>query len=307
MKDELKKIFDGVNFTGAVKFGEPMSAHTSLRIGGAAEVLAFPEDILSLKNLLIAAKAQELPVFILGAGTNLLVRDGGIEGIVVSMEAFKRIEVIQDESGKAALFVEAGVSLPALISFTGKKGYSGLEALAGIPGSIGGAVYMNAGSFGAEIKDVIEAVAVMDMNGKITILKNDALKFSYRSSNIPDNAVILSANIALKNDNPEAVTGRIREFLKKKKLTQPLGERSAGCVFKNPGGDSAGRLIDAAGCKGLTAGGAEVSLLHANYFVNRDRASCRDFIKLMEIVKKKVRENTGNMLEPEIKITGKED
>ncbi|MBI4838896.1 MAG: FAD-binding protein [Nitrospirae bacterium] len=157
MKDELKKIFEAGGFKGMVKFDEPMSAHTSLRIGGAAEVLAFPENILSLKNLLIAAKAQKLPVFILGAGTNLLVRDGGIEGIAVSMEAFKRIEVIQDEGGEAMFFVEAGVSLPALINFTGKKGYSGLEALAGIPGSVGGAVYMNAGSFGAEIKDVIEA------------------------------------------------------------------------------------------------------------------------------------------------------
>ncbi|MBI5195017.1 MAG: UDP-N-acetylmuramate dehydrogenase [Nitrospirae bacterium] len=304
---EFNKALERVNFKGTVKFGEPMSAHTSLRIGGAADVLAFPEDVLSLKNLLVAAKAQKLPVFMLGAGTNLLVRDGGIEGIVVFMEAFKRIEVIQDEGGKVRLFVEAGVPLPALINFTGNKGYSGIEALAGIPGSVGGAVYMNAGSFGAEIKDVIEAVTVMDMNGKITVLRKDKLKFSYRSSNISDDVVILSANIALKKDNPEAVTGRIREFLKKKKLTQPLGERSAGCVFKNPGGDSAGRLIDAAGCKGLKTGGVEVSMLHANYFINRDRASCGDFIKLMEIVKKKVREHTGNMLEPEIKIIGKED
>ncbi|MBI4838895.1 MAG: hypothetical protein HY806_07120 [Nitrospirae bacterium] len=124
--------------------------------------------------------------------------------------------------------------------------------------------------------------------------------------NIPDNAVNLRANIVLKKDSHEAATWRIREFLKKKKLTQPLGERSAGCVFKNPGGDSAGRLIDAAGCKGLKTGEAEVSMLHANYFINKGRASCRDFIKLMEIVKKKVRERTGNMLEPEIKIIGKE-
>jgi UDP-N-acetylmuramate dehydrogenase len=223
------------------------------------------------------------------------------------MEAFKRIQVLQDEGERSALFVEAGVSLPALIRFTAQKGYSGLEALAGIPGSMGGAVYMNAGSFGAEIKDVVESVAVMDLNGKITILKNDTLKFSYRSSNIPEDAVILSVNIALKKDDPEAVAGRVREFLKKKKLTQPLGERSAGCVFKNPAGDSAGRLIDAAGCKGLKAGGAEVSALHANYFINRDKASCGDFVRLMEIVKKKVREHAGSTLEPEIKIIGRED
>lgn len=304
---EFKKMLKQSGFKGAVKFDEPMSAHTSLKIGGAVDVMAFPEDILSLKNLLIAARARKLPVFVLGAGTNLLVRDGGLEGIAVSTEAFKRIEVFHDEGGNVMLFVESGVTLPSLINFTGKKGYSGIEALAGIPGSIGGAVYMNAGSFGAEIKDVIESVAVMDMNGKIAALKKDKLKFSYRSSNIPDDAVILSVNIALKKDDPEVVTGRIREFLKKKKLTQPLGKRSAGCVFKNPGGDSAGRLIDAAGCKGLKTGGAEVSLLHANYFINRDRATCGDFIRLMKIVKKKVREHTGNVLKPEIKIIGKED
>jgi UDP-N-acetylmuramate dehydrogenase len=304
---EFKKTLKAGGFKGAVKFGEPMSAHTSLRIGGTVDVMTFPENAASLRNVLIAAWEQKLPVFILGAGTNLLVRDGGLEGIAVSLKAFKKIKVTYEEADNVILFAEAGAPLPTLINFTGEKGYSGLEALAGIPGSVGGAVYMNAGSFGAEIKDVIDTVTVMDMNGKITVLKNDVLKFSYRSSNISDDAVILSANFMLKKDNPEAVTGRIREFLKKKKLTQPLGERSAGCVFKNPGGDSAGRLIDAAGCKGLKTGGAEVSMLHANYFINRDRASCRDFIKLMEIVKKKVREHTGNMLEPEIKITGKED
>ena len=137
-------------------------------------------------------------------------------------------------------------------------------------------------------------------------MEKDKLKFFYRRSNIPDNAAILSANIILKKDSPEKVSERVMEFLKKKKETQPIGRLSAGCVFKNPEGDSAGRLIDAAGCKGMNIGDVDVSRLHANYFINRGRATCRDFIELMEIVKKKVKESSGIALEPEIKIIGKD-
>lgn len=299
---ELKEMFEKGLFNGEIKFNEPMSAHTSLRIGGAAQVLAFPEDVVSLRNLLIMAKEKGIGVFILGAGTNLLVRDSGIRGIVISLKALRRIELIKDTRFGVTLFVEAGVPLSGFINFAKENGYSGIEALAGIPGTLGGAIYMNAGSFGMELKDVLAGIAVMDMNGRIAILEKDKLKFSYRGSDIPQDSVILSANIVLKKDSPRDVEKRIKGFLKKRMDTQPLGEPSAGCVFKNPQGDSAGRLIDMAGCKGMRIGDVEVSRLHGNFFINRGMATSEEFIKLMEVVKAKVKGHSGITLEPEIKI-----
>ncbi len=315
---EIKEIFEKGLFKGEIKFDEPMSAYTSLKIGGPFEVMVFPEDALSLKNVLIAARGQEIPVFVFGAGTNLLVRDNGVNGMGVCLKAFKNIRIIanlenlfphkssaMDLESYIGLFVESGVPLGSLINFTKKNGYSGIEALAGIPGTFGGAVYMNAGSFGTEIKDVLVSVAVMNMTGEIKILEKEELNLSYRSSNIPKDMIILSANIILKKDSLEKVSGLAREFLEKKRLSQPLGELSAGCIFKNPDGDSAGRLIEAAGCKGIMAGDAEVSTVHANYFINKGSAACRDFMELMETVKAKVKSFSGITLEPEIKIIGR--
>ena len=302
----IKEIFDKGFFSGEVKFDEPMSAHTSLGIGGPAEIMAFPEDPVSLKNILLAAKREQVPVFVFGGGTNLLVGDGSIEGIVISLKAFNNIEFTRETNDKyAVLYAGAGVTLAGLINFAQKNGCGGIEALAGIPGHFGGAVYMNAGSFGVEIKDVLVSVALMNMNGEITILKKDELNFSYRSSNLPEHSIILSANIALNRDNPDDISKRIKEFLQKKRDTQPLGEPSAGCVFKNPEGDAAGRLIDAAGCKGMRIGDVEVSMKHANYFINKGKATCRDFIELMEKVMLRVKEHSGMILEPEIKIVGR--
>lgn len=304
--EELKEIFDSGILKGDIKFDESMAAHTSLKIGGPVDIMISPEDPVSLKHVLLAAKRENIPVFILGSGTNLLVSDGGIEGIAVSLEAFRSIEFTKETDDRnAVLYVSSGVPLAMLVSLARKYGYSGIEALAGIPGSVGGSVSMNAGSFGTEIKDVITSVALMDMGGDITVLKRDELDFSYRSSNLPEGSIILSVNVRLKKDDPDKVIERTKDFLEKKKNTQPLGESSAGCVFKNPEGDAAGRLIDAAGCKGMKKGDVEVSAVHANYFINRGKASCADFIGLMETVRNKVQEHSGIVLEPEIKIVGR--
>ncbi len=303
--EELKEIFDSGVFKGEIKFDEPMSAHTSLRIGGPVDIMVFPEDPLSLKNVLLAAKKENIPVFVFGAGTNLLVGDGKIEGIAISLKAFRSIEFTREtDDNNVVLYAGSGVPLAMLINFARKYGYSGIEALAGIPGYVGGAVFMNAGSFGMEIKDVIASVAIMNMHGEIVIMDKDKLEFSYRSSNFPEGSIILSANIILKKDDPVEVEKRTKEFLRRKKAAQPLGELSAGCVFKNPGGDAAGRLIDAAGCKGMRTGDVEVSRVHANYFINKGGATCKDFIELMEAVKVKVKEYSGIELEPEVKIVG---
>jgi UDP-N-acetylmuramate dehydrogenase len=303
---ELKEIFDKVSFRGEVRFDEPMSAYTSLRIGGPADMMVFPEDPVSLKNVLLAAKREEVPVFVLGGGTNLLVGDGGIDGIVISLKAFNKIEFTREtDDENAVLYAGAGATLVSLIHFTSSNGCAGIEALAGIPGYFGGAVFMNAGSFGVEIKDVLVSVTLMNMNGEISILMKDKFNFSYRSSNLPEDSLILSANIELKRDDPDDISKRMKGFLQKKRDTQPIGGPSAGCVYRNPAGDAAGRLIDAAGCKGLRIGDVEVSMVHANYFINKGKATCRDFIELMKVVKMRVREHSGIILEPEIKIVGR--
>jgi len=297
IRDKIERTF-----RGEIRFNEPMSAHTSLRIGGPVEVMVFPEDLASLRSVLSVAYREKIPLFILGEGTNLLVGDKKIKGMAISLRFFRNIFTKEKNDKRAVLFVEAGVPLKSLINFIQKNGYSGIEALAGIPGSFGGAVYTNAGSFGTEIKDVIVSITVMDMKGEIINLKRDGIKFSYRTSNLPGNLIILGADIVLQKDDSHKVAERVKRFLRDKRTTQPLGEYSAGCVFKNPEGDFAGRLIEAAGCKGLKNGDIEVSRVHANYFINKGRGTYRDFIELMKMVKTKVKRYSGVNLEPEIRI-----
>ena len=305
------------SFNGELRFNEPMSDHTSLKIGGPVEVMAFPEDPLSLRNILFVANEERIPVYVFGGGTNLLVGDKGIKGLAISLKAFESIEAVhsntspptedseeETEEHDVTLFVGSGVPLAKLINYAQKNGYAGLEALTGIPGLMGGAVYMNAGSFGTEMKDVIISVAIMSKEGHLIILEKDKLDFSYRKSGLPEDSLILSANISLKKDDPEAIENRTKEYMAKKKDTQPLGELSAGCVFMNPEGDYAGRLIEEAGCKGMNAGNIEVSAVHANYFINKGGALCSDFIQLMKTVREKVQQKSGVTLEPEIYIVG---
>ena len=305
------------NFNGELRFNEPMSEHTSLKIGGPVEIMAFPEDPLSLRNILFVANEEKLPVYVFGKGTNLLVSDDGIKGLAISLKLFGSIEAVQSRTSPAqedsageteakdvTLFVGSGVPLAKLINYAQKNGYSGLEALTGIPGLMGGAVYMNAGSYGTEMKDIIISVAVMSREGQLIILDKEKLDFSYRKSGLPRDSLILSTNISLKKDDPEEIEKRTKEYMTQKKYTQPLGELSAGCVFMNPEGDYAGRLIDAAGCKGMKSGNVEVSSVHANYFINRGGASCSDFIKLMKSVREKVEQSSGISLEPEIYLIG---
>jgi len=304
---ELEEVFQKGLFRGEVRYNEPLSGHTSLKIGGPVDVMVFPEDPMSLKNILMTVHRESIPFYIIGAGTNILVDDDGLPGVAVSLKEFNKIELTRsDDEERVVLYVGAGASLARLMSYAQKNGYSGMEALAGIPGSFGGVVSMNAGSFGTEIKDVLVSVAVMSVSGELKIIEKERLIFTYRNSNIPDDQIILSANVSLQKDDPEEVKKRTREFLARKKERQPLGVLSAGCVFKNPEGSSAGKLIDEAGCKGLKAGSVEVSSVHANYFISRGDATCRDFISLMETVKEKVREYCGTELEPEIRILGEE-
>lgn len=305
--EELEEIFSEITFEGDVRFMEPMMKHTSLRIGGPADLFVIPRNIPSLKNILVVLKKRKIPFLALGGGTNILVRDGGIEGAVISLRSFKKIEILSEDKVNVKMHVEAGTPLQRLVNFSREKGYAGIEGLAGIPGSVGGAICGNAGAFGYEMKDVLISVSIMDDKGKIKSLKKEDIDFGYKRSSISSTDLLLSAEIILKKDKKEHVSAKIEDFLKKKWETQPSLEPSAGCVFKNPPKLSAGRLIDEAGCKGMRIGKIEVSSIHANFFTNKGKAKASDFIRLMENIAQKVKEKFGVILEPEIRIVGKDE
>jgi UDP-N-acetylmuramate dehydrogenase len=303
----LKDIFSEGLFEGEVKFREPMRNHTSLRIGGPADIFAMPQDLSSLKNMHINLRRNKIPFFPLGGGTNILVRDGGIEGAVISLRSLRRTGVLSKDNKYAYLFAEAGTLLQRIVNFSKENGYSGVEGLAGIPGTLGGAIFGNAGAFGYEMKDVLVLVEVMDIEGRIKKFNAEEINFGYRSSSISQNELILGAKIKLKKDEKEEVSAKVDDFLEKKREKQPLWEPSAGCVFKNPAGLSAGKLIDEAGCKGIRIGDVEVSSIHANFFINKGEAKASDFIRLMEEAAHRVKERFGVVLEPEIKIVGRDN
>lgn len=307
IKEEWRDIFSGEVFEGEVRFMEPMRNHTSLRIGGPADVFAVPLNIISLRNMLINLKRNKIPFLPLGGGTNILVMDGGIEGAVISFRSFKKVDVLSEDDENVCLSIEAGIPLQRLVNFSSESGYSGLEGLAGIPGTAGGAICGNAGAFGYEMKDVLISVVIMDAEGGIEKIKAEGIDFGYRSSSISTNEIILSAEIKLKKDKKEDVSDRVDGFLKNKRQRQPVREPSAGCVFKNPPGLYAGKLIDESGCRGLRIGDVEVSTIHANFFINKGSASASDFISLMEEVAQRVKEKFRVILEPEIKIVGRKE
>lgn len=281
-----------------MRFNEPMSVHTSLRIGGPADVAIFP-DISSVLELTKLLKAEQIPYIIIGGGTNILVRDSGIKGAVVFTSKMNNITLNAERS---TLNAKAGCSLQKVINLCIKYGLSGMEGLAGIPGSIGGAIAGNAGSFGYEIKDVIKSVNLLMPDESIKELSASDINFRYRNADIPAGSIILSTVLSLKKDEPFEIKKKVMEFINEKKSRQPVSKPTAGCVFKNSKGVSAGRLIDEAGCKGIKIGGIEVSRVHANFFINTGSGTADDFLKLMDTVSKKVKDKFGIVLEPEIKI-----
>jgi len=298
------KTFSGY-YKGEVAFNASMKAHTSLAIGGPADVVVSPEDPVSVKNIVLLLGRQRMTFLPLGGGTNVLVRDGGIEGVVIKCKAFGRIEIIHDAGDTVELFAEAGVPLQKLVNVCREHGYAGMEGLTGIPGTLGGAICGNAGSYGCEIKDLLISAVILRADGSLERFRTEELGFGYRSSHILPDDIVLSANLRLRKDDAGEVAARTDAFFSRKKSAQPIWERSAGCVFRNPEGVSAGRMIDEAGCKGMRVGAIEVSSLHANFFVNRGEGRAADYLALMEKVSGRVMERFGVRLEPEIRIVGR--
>ncbi|NLO88967.1 MAG: UDP-N-acetylmuramate dehydrogenase [Clostridia bacterium] len=285
---------------GDVFIKEPLLRHTSWKIGGPADVLFVPQTFSALRKAIKLAEKYGVPITVLGNGTNVLVRDGGIEGLVIKLSDLRKT-VVKGNGIRAS----AGVPLPYLASLAQKHGLTGLEFAVGIPGTVGGAVFGNAGAHGRSIKDVVSEVAVMDFSGRVTKLGAGNLVFGYRTSAFPKDSIILWASFSLQKGSKEAIRETMDLYLKCRRETQPVGEATAGCVFKNPPGGSAGYFIEKAGLKGQRVGNARVSTKHANFIVNEGGATASDVLRLIEKIKEEVLKEFGVELKGEIKVLGR--
>lgn len=287
-------------FCRDVRQDEPLRRHVSFRIGGPADVLVMPRTIAELREVARYLLQHNLPFLVLGAGSNVLISDLGIRGVVLKIgKGVDRIHV----DGQTVV-AESGVGLPFLARFTAAQGLAGLEFSAGIPATVGGAVVMNAGAHGHAMAEVVRTVRLLSGEGE-EVRPADALGFAYRSSALQSGGcVVLEVTLQLTRADPAEIRARMEAWLRQRGETQPLGPPSSGCVFRNPPGDHAGRLVDLAGGKGLAVGGARVSDLHANYILNAGAATAADVVALMDKVSAQVMEKFQVRLEPEIKFLG---
>ena len=284
---------------GIVSFQAPLRQYTSFKIGGSADVVLEPVDIEDVCLAVRQARVRKVPFFVLG-GTNLLIRDGGIRGIVISLV---RLRGIKEEPG-SVLYAEGGVGMPTLIGYAIRHSFAGLEWAAGIPGTVAGCVVMNAGTKLGEMKDSIKAVRMVNMKGQVVDVEAAQLRFEYRRALLP-RGIVVGVWLQLKRGVRSEIERVVKDYLHYRRDTQPLTMPSAGCVFKNPPNDSAGRLIEAVGLKGARVGDAEVSMKHANFIVNRGQASAADVIALITKVRSAIRRRAGVGLGLELKIVGK--
>ncbi len=283
-----------------LRFQEPMSSHTSFRIGGPAEVMAFPKTREELALVLKTSALLDCKTAILGAGTNVLAPDEGIAGLVICLkDCLDGMEQLDE----TRIRVMAGVTMTRAAVFAANLGLAGLEFAHGIPGSIGGGVYMNAGAYGGEICQVCTQVEVMDRSGNIRILSGEDMKFSYRHSILEETGdIVISADFCLVKDDSESIRARMKELIGKRSASQPLDLPSAGSAFKRPVGGYAAALIDQTGLKGFQVGGAAISTKHAGFAVNVGGATADDVKSLLQQVSDKVFTETGIRLEPEVRI-----
>ncbi len=289
-----------------ILFDEPMAKHTTFRIGGPAECYVIPDDAEQIRKTVALADEAGVPCHIIGNGSNLLVSDDGVPGIVIRMEENSWEKTGTAEDGRDCFRVSAGSLFSSFAKVLCRDGYTGLEFATGIPGSIGGAVVMNAGAYGGEVKDVLVSADVLTKSGKILTVPASELDLSYRHSNIDENGyTVLSAVFAVKkSEDPEAVSGRVAELSEKRKEKQPLEYPSAGSTFKRPEGYFAGKLIDDCGLRGYRVGDAQVSEKHCGFVINRGNATAEDVMQLISAVQRKVMEQFGILLEPEVRFLG---
>lgn len=295
-KQNWARILEGVR--GTITYQASLQDYTSFRIGGPADALVEPVDVEDLCRVVAQARAERIPVFVVG-GTNVLVRDGGIRGIVVSL---RQLKTIRQEPGHV-LYADGGVGMPTLIGYAIRRSLSGLEWGAGIPGTVAGCVVMNAGTRLGEMKDSVKAVRMVDPRGRVVDIPAADIPFSYRKAHLP-RGIVAGVWLQLRPGAHDQIERTVKDYLQYRKDTQPLTWPSAGCVFKNPPQDSAGRLVDAAGLKGARVGDAQVSDKHANFMVNLGQARAADVLALIRKVRAAVKKQSGVTLELELKVVG---
>lgn len=283
-----------------LRFEEPLAKHTSFRIGGCAEVMAFPRNREELAEILKKSALLDCKPVILGAGTNVLAPDEGVRGLVVCLkDCLDGMEQLDDTH----IRVMAGVTMARAAVFAANLGLSGMEFAHGIPGTVGGGVYMNAGAYGGEIRQICQSVEVMDFDGTLRRLSNPEMQFSYRHSILEDRpGIVVSADFALEPGESQAIRAKMKELIGKRTASQPLDMPSAGSAFKRPAGGYAAALIEQAGLKGYRCGGAAISEKHAGFAVNLGNATAADVKNLLRQVSDRVFDRTGIRLEPEVRI-----
>ena len=301
MSDEI--VTRLINITGKdnVRINEPMKNHTTFKIGGPAQYYVTPESVTQIQEVVSLCKDKNIPLHVIGNGSNILVGDDGVDGVVLALfNTFSDYEIKDN-----VITAQAGMSLIKLAVIALREGLTGLEFASGIPGSVGGAVYMNAGAYDGQMKDVVTSVTVLDEAGNIRILGRDELDMGYRTSAVAkNNMIVLQVVIELKSGDKEQIKARMNQLSELRKQKQPLEYPSAGSTFKRPEGFFAGKLIADAGLKGYSIGGAAVSEKHAGFVVNMGGATAKDVVELTDYIKKRIIEQFGVTLELEIKKIG---
>jgi UDP-N-acetylmuramate dehydrogenase len=288
----------------AVKVHEPLARYTSIKVGGPADYFLEPENRQALLQTLNRLRDYKVPFSLLGNGSNVLVSDLGVRGAVVRLgREFKQIQWQEMEQG-VGVTVGAACPVPQLVRQATRRGYSGLEFAEGIPGSVGGALVMNAGAYGSEMEKIVERVEAVTNSGEPVRFNREAMIFSYRDSHLPSGVIVTSVTLHLLKGKVEEVGLKVRELVQRRKKSQPSGHPNSGSMFRNPPGDFAGRLIEAVGLKGRRMGGAAISDRHANFIVNLGDARAEEVRRLMEIAQAEVKEKFGVNLQPEVRFLG---
>ena len=293
----IESITKGVFFCN-----EPMSKHTTFGVGGLVDCYILPKDLEELKEILRYTYSKNIKTFFMGSGSNLLVNDKGYNGVIISLKkTFKSLEILDD----GTINVESGVILSKMVNQATKKGLKGLESLVGVPGTVGGALYMNAGAYKDEISNYFHSALLLDKSGSEKKYNKNDIKFTYRYSSFPEDEILIKALFHYKKGDVKIISKNKEEASNKRKKSQPLNYKSAGSIFKNPNGNyAAGYLIDQSGLKGLRIGDAEISKKHANFIINRGSAKSKDIIDLIDIARTKVLKKFNIKLDLEIKLLG---
>jgi UDP-N-acetylmuramate dehydrogenase len=303
---DLKEILGGLGCE--VRFEEYLSAHTTFQVGGPADALALPKDEGELLELLERCRFGGLPVTVLGGGANTLVRDGGVRGVVISLaRGFRRLTLREETKDRTLMEAGAGVKIPALVRFAVEGGWEGVECLSGVPGTVGGALAMNAGTADHFIGDAVESARwIRFSEGGVERLPSEDIRFGYRSALFPEPGLVSSVVFRLARGDKDQLRAFMQKDARARRKRQPWGLPCAGSIFRNPPGGRAGLIIEALGLKGHRAGGAEVSRVHGNFIVNRGGATASDVISLIDEVKREVRRRNGANLDLELQVIGED-